>query len=366
MPIERSRDIDLRSPEVCAFLLDENAPLYDDKSERTPGYFNSGERKQLRFTEPTSDGLVLYSSIKRRYEVFERASNMQVSTGRTITRVDHKLKLEIYAGLLLKDGITEEHKLAVLDAFQDFDASRGDIDEVETSLIQSGVPSSAYRVFLSYLLRRTSPPSHNTEHDDAFKASVRENEVYDLRQVGRDLASCDVPDLDLDSTERVVPVPDPEIPDIGLQTISDSLSAERERDCENVVPTRHRVGTLFQYPEWKIKWVLKEIRIGPCRIMKTKLPELWTRTTKKVLYAIVISPKDAQGVFEKIFLRCLKTSTIVGGLLLLVTWGNFATALSAFKISMHGCLATNIPDAMKRCIVPELVIVTDKNPWTPV
>ena len=192
--------------------------------------------------------------------------------------------------------------------------------------------------------------------------SASESEINRIRPIGKTTESCNVPDLNLDISGRQEEVDDPNDSN-GLGAIGERLGSER--DCEGLVPTEHKIGTLFQYPEWKTKWVLKKIKVGRCSIMKTKVPVLYTRTTKKVLYSFVLSPKDARRLLERVFLNCMENSALVGGLLLLVTGGNFATAISAFKITMEVCLSTKVPDSIKRCLIPDLGILTEKSGWTP-
>lgn len=93
--------------------------------------------------------------------------------------------------------------------------------------------------------------------------------------------------------------------------------------------------------------------------MRTKLPELWTRTRKNVLYGFVLSPSDFTRILSQMFTDCMVQSAVVGGLLALVTGGNFATAVAAFKFSIESCLRYKIVDTMKECIISDLIIRTD-------
>lgn len=362
MPIQRFLDVDLQSEPVCEFLKNPNAEPYDAKFESMNGYEDTGKRKNLAYSEPSTSEILLHTAIVRNYEIYDRETGMQVSTGRTITRLDHRLNLDAYALLLVKSGISDEHRTTVEEAFKNYNPGKGDVDAVESALVLQGIPIGAYQVLLSFKLTRVAEPVLDDTHDRAFKSIARQSEQHDVRQIGRDAETCDVPDIDLDETDRTVVVQDPDRPSKGLAEIGERLGAER--DCHGLEPTEHRVGTLFQYPEWKIKWVMKDVKIGHCRIVRTKLPELWTRTTKKVLYCFVLSSRDAKRLLEKVFLNCMETSAIVGGLLLLVTGGNFATALAAFKYSMETCLATKVPDSIKRCLISDLAILTDHDSWS--
>jgi hypothetical protein len=108
---------------------------------------------------------------------------------------------------------------------------------------------------------------------------------------------------------------------------------------------------------------MRDVRIGRCKITRTKVPVLETRTTKKVLYSYVLSPPEIQTFLERVFLDCMETSAVTAGLLMLVTGGDFPAAVAAFKIAMAACLANKIKDDYKKCIIPDLAIIIEHNEW---
>lgn len=361
MPIQRFLDIDLLSDPVCKFLKDHATSTYDAEFEALDGFEDTGPQKPLPNSEAETHNIRLYTAIIREYEIYDLQTSMQVSMGRTVTRIDHPLTLDAYAILLLKSDVSDSDRTAISDTFDRYKPGVDDVDAVESSLVQQGVSIGAYQVLLSFKLTRQKAPVLDSAHDNAFKYMATRSERYGVRQIGPDQETCQVPNIDLDETDRTVVVADPDAPRGGLTEIGNRIGAARK--CEGLEPTEHEIGTLFQYPEWKIEWVMKDVKIGRCRIMRTKLPELWTRTTKKVLYSFVLSPSDARLLLKRVFLNCMETSAIVGGLLLLVTGGNFPTALAAFKLSMEACLSTKVPDAIKKCLIPDLAILTTKGKW---
>lgn len=374
MPIQRLFSIDLESDEICNFLKDHSQREYDyalgeATSIQIDEYYDTNKRKELKFSHPTERclnaerDLTLHTRITKKYEILETSTNMQVSFAETYTRVDHALSLSLYALLLIKKNLNKKLSTQIENVFENYRPGEDDVDGIEQKLVRAGVEISDYQVFLSFKLKRNDGPTSETGHDDEFRRNATGSELNRIKQICEE-ETCSVPDLDLDQTGRTQQVSDPNIPDDGLQQIGDIISAGRE--CEGLVPTEHRIGTLFQYPEWKIKWEVTNIRIGRCTIVKTKLPILYTRTTKKVLYAFVLSPSDTKQLLERLFVSCMKDSAIVGGLLLLITGGNFATALTAFKISMKACLSSRVPDSIKRCLIPDLAILTDRGTWTKV
>lgn len=365
MPIQRVLNIDLESDKICTFLIDRKDREFDNglveaESIAQSEYVGIGKPKDLAYADSGNRSINLYTCIRRKYEILEVSTGMQVSLAETFIRITHPLFLSLYAFLLVKKGLDEQKKTLIKDAFDGYLLGRDEVDKVEERLVRKGVGVSDYQVFLSFKLTRTGDLVYEKRHDDEFIGHATQAAINEVREI-EETESCLVPDLNLDVTGRVQEVDNVDFPDDGIKDFGNKIS--NAKDCNGVVPTSHKVGTLYQYPEWKLEWKMKKVKIGKCTILKIKLPVLHSRTTKRVLYAIVLSTKEAKEFLERLFINCMEKSVIVGGLLLLVTGGNFATALAAFKLSMKACLASKVPENIKRCLIPELAIVTERRRW---
>lgn len=370
MPIQRLLSLDLESQEVCKFLKDHSKQDFEygdkDAAFTMPEYIDTGKNKPIEFTGPKSNHVTLYTCLQSEYEVYKKNNNMQVALGTTLTRISHDLTISLYAFLYIRRDMEQEKIGKIEEAFMNYDPGRDDVDEIEQRLMDQGFKISDYHVFLSFKLTRTNEPQFDYSHDEAFRKQARESNLHGLRKLTCSKI-CAMPNMNLDEdkTGRVQKVEDTNTPTDGLQKLADIVSRD-SRDCYGLVPTPYRIGTLYQYPEWKIEWVVREFKIGDCTVMKTKIPVLYTRLTKKVLYGLVLSPKDTKELLEKLFLSCIRDSAIAGGIVFLVTGGNFATALSAFKYIVTTCLSTRVPDKIAKCLFPELVIFSKKGDWSKV
>ena len=120
-----------------------------------------------------------------------------------------------------------------------------------------------------------------------------------------------------------------------------------------------RVGTIFAWPEFRINWERKSIKIGCARI-SIKVPYLQRRTGKKVLMATVAYP-DAGVIFEKIILRCLTEAAISSALVGLIT-AQAQLALVAFKTYLENCVKMHATRYVE-CLVPKLYVVREASSW---
>ena len=376
MPIQKFIDIDLESRDVCEFLKDHDQTEFDYGlgGVQLSGHDNTGEKKCLTKTD-----ILLHTCIRKKYNVYDTALHMYVGSGKTITRVDHPLKLSLYALLYVKEGLDESKLERIKDAFLNYVPESNSPDQeanhLESSLLTKGdIVAGDYQVILSYKLSRIEAISFEDAHDSEFvlQATGGEEKTNYVNLATLAEESCVVPDINLDNTGRVHEVANdmsticPDVLDEkAREAVSPaSLSIAKKQDCQDLAIVEHRIGTLFNYPEWRVIWKMREIELGPCRIAKTKLPVLQTRTTKKVLYGtIVVSTADVTDILRNLLVSCMKESAIVGGLVLLIAGGDFATALNAFGISMRACIVAGVPDIVKRCLIPDLAILTDRGTW---
>lgn len=120
-----------------------------------------------------------------------------------------------------------------------------------------------------------------------------------------------------------------------------------------------RVGTIFAWPEFRIRWERKSIKIGCARI-SFKVPYLERRTGKKALMVTVAYP-DAGIIFEKIILKCLGEAAISSAVIGLLTT-RVEVALVAFKTYFEACVSSHATRYIE-CLVPKLTVVREASSW---
>ena len=111
--------------------------------------------------------------------------------------------------------------------------------------------------------------------------------------------------------------------------------------------------------EWKTKCVLK---IGGKCVTKTKIPQLFRRSTKMVLQAKVCWPgeDDIRNAVED----CAKQA-VAAGVLAGVFTGSLSAAAAALKTYLVGCLKAKGIELAEQVSV-DLDILKEKGPWKPV
>ncbi len=146
-----------------------------------------------------------------------------------------------------------------------------------------------------------------------------------------------------------------------LEEISDQVAGNLNCD-DHYISKNHRVVTIFQWPEFKVEWYSRKIKIG-CATIEIKLPKLRTRTRKKVLYAnVVVALRDANDTLKNIVGDCALDSALVGGVVGIVMW-NFAAALAAFRVLFENCVHMKVGQHLT-CLVPSLVLITEGTEWS--
>ena len=118
-----------------------------------------------------------------------------------------------------------------------------------------------------------------------LKPIIEEMKFIGIEESGRTRVSR-VDEVDDGAIEVDDPEDTSDFPRIIGQVIERSPSM---RECEGIKSDHKRIGTVLQYPEFRIVWKRKTIKIG-CVKLTIKYPQLQTRTTKRVLYAILAYP----------------------------------------------------------------------------
>ena len=371
MPIQRNIYADLQSDAVCDFLKKHSEQQYDEDFDRDywlveQGYeLSQSPVKDMTDSIDLTKEILLYTCINNKYTI-KKNNNGDFAVGETKTRVNHALTFSPYAILLYKQDLDRSEKTIIQNAFDTFSPGVDDVDAAETDLLSQGIALSDYQVLLSFKLNRSKEVTFEDGQDRAFREHLGD-EYEIITTQSEEVCPCDSSNFDIAAGPRRIERDNPDdadAPDELFEEILDNVVGDVP--CKILRPVKKKAGTLFKYPEWKIVWVMKEIRIGPCKLMKTKLPQLYTRVSQVNLYAISFAEEQLLPFFLKILENCLIRSAIASALLTLVTGGNFLTAVAAFKIAMQACVSTQIADRFLKCIIFELAIVTDKSPWRPV
>jgi hypothetical protein len=364
MPIQRVADIDLQSEQVCRFLNRGDESYDDFRNTEFVFEFDQAAYEEIppaidlpaHETVPdNTQEICLYSAVQVSVEVRDRATDAHQDFGIMIEHVAHPMILGSSAHLFLDRTLQGNRRDQIVQAFTSFVVGRDDIEDLETTLVTGG-RSSDYYIVLSWTLTRRGPPVRDVSQEDTMRRSIPEQWKLVL-SAGE--PCCDAPDLDYGEIVVVRDADHPE-PELGQKAAQD----HRVKECLDLVTTAHRVGTLLTYPETKTEWEMKTIRIGRCRLGKTRLPQVYRRTSKKALYAYIISPQTAVNHYKKTFENAIEDALkLLPSLVWMVVKGDLSGAKSAFKEFANDLLDKTIPDDVRKCVIPELDIVTEHGDW---
>jgi|GEM_PF-2296879 len=119
----------------------------------------------------------------------------------------------------------------------------------------------------------------------------------------------------------------------------------------------YEIAKIAEWPEFKIEWRRKRIKIGCTRITIT-YPVLRTRKATLRFFIYFKVPKSITTAAFNIAKYCGKSSALKGGVIGIVS-GNLALAIAAFKASFKDCVKREI----KKCIYPGLFTVKVVTGW---
>lgn len=363
MPIQREISPDLQAPEVCEFLRS-GGPNYSQESAATSewsaeGYdFVTGGKRLL-----AEQKQAMRTYISRQVEVYTRAKRLLLSS--TITdAVDHNISLKIYALLFAKKGLDPKLVAEMKSVFQKTDFSDPAlIATAETYIINFGAKIDDYQIIPIFELDRLSSAEDLGINLKAFVDQMkgykdeRGNAIYTIKVLDTVKYECDAPTNAHDDADTIeAPVDDPG------KAIGDYEQGQ-DHPCDGLVLTLHRIGTAFQYYEWKTVMEVREIRVGKCRIMKTKIPITYSRITKQALWCYTMTEDQLKRNLEKAIISCLISAAEETGALALVTGGlGLEAAATAFANACQECLESKVSDTVK-CLFSKLKLVAETSDW---
>lgn len=364
MPIQRDISPELQSMEVCHFLKNQYENSTDNKVDAVsdvknrgfePSYQSDRQVGQKKLTLP------IYQT--RKVKLLSPAGRLIRDC--EITDVEfHPVNLEIYSTLYLKTGIDKNSQAEIESVFNKTPMDGDEIEKAEQALSDAGISNLIYEVILYYSLVRDGQPRISSINYDNFLKQMR-----DLKDDSRNSLYVVVPHGDgtRECEYRNVSFPDDEVLEVGdvekPHREVEEEAREKHRKCEGLEITDHRIGTAFQIHEFKIEWEMRDVRVGRCRIMRTKLPILYSRVRKYALWGMAMTRAETKRNAEKAIEGCLILAAVNTAALAIVTGGlGLAAAVQAFVASAFVCLETKISDVVT-CFFVELKLVSEDGDW---
>lgn len=372
MPTEVSASIDLDRPEVIEFasstepsltdpdLTDKQAQIVSD-GFRATGKTRPGPAKDLVDTVPIdpktgTNGVVgiTYAEILT-YDLVDIPDDEIRS--QVETQIIHCQPVEffIWHELFVADDATKEEEAKIISAFEEY-VDGPDVNPNDFAS-ESGIAADSYEAISYFELRKIGPKQSDQSQDDEMNGYYQNSETQKLV-----LRSARRVEEVLERDDGSFEVADPENAQPIKGIISEIIESSPAMVCEGVTHTQRRVGTLIQYPEFKIRWRRVRIKVGCVRI-SIKVPQLMTRTAKRVLYAVLAHEVHLDRIVLRILLHCLQkaaTSASIAGL----ATANIKIAAVAFKAVFSECVNEQLLGYV-RCLLPELILLKEAGGWRP-
>ncbi len=159
-------------------------------------------------------------------------------------------------------------------------------------------------------------------------------------------------------TRNVREVEQPKTADSVADNIIDEILTELvPSECISMVQRRHRLLTLYSWPEFKIVWKKKRIKVGCSKII-IYYPVLMVRISRMVFYVYYSLPTHVDLFILKIAETCAIRSALGAGIIGIIM-SNPAVAIAAFKGLFKRCLEQEI----KSCVNSGLLTVRETGSW---
>jgi hypothetical protein len=365
MPIQRDIVPDFQNAEVCNFLKNYASTSYSEETAvqakwQAQGYVAVVGAKKMIPESERQMNLRTFSSHQCRIRT---QAGRLLRTMTISDPVDHNLKMRIFALLFVKKELRAELVAAIKDAFSRTNPGP-DVGTAETALIKAGASVDDYQVVLILELQRLRGPE---ELQINLKTFLQQTKSYTdrngklLYRIEVDEAAineCDLPPKSFDDKD-IIKTHDANHPENDILNFENG----QHHPCDGLEITPHRIGTAFQYYEWKVQWEVRPITIGPCQIMMTKIPIIYSRIRKEALWCYAMTEPQLKRNIEKAIIDCLISAAEETAVLAIVTGGlGLEAAAAAFCSACQDCLESKVSDAVV-CLFTSLKLLAEIGDW---
>lgn len=178
-----------------------------------------------------------------------------------------------------------------------------------------------------------------------------------LKLTGTHPTSEDQPTSDPTNTREVPDVNDSNATDT---IIDDILRTVISPDCGTMAKKKIRLLTLFSWPEFRVVWKSKSIKVGCARIT-ISYPQIQIRISRMVFFVYYKLPRNIDRTVFKIAETCAVRSALTSAIIGALTT-NLPVAIASFKKLFIKCMEKE----MKKCLYPGLLLLKEvERDWRP-
>ena len=342
MAIQRDHRVDFGSPEIQAFVLDQQRQEWFEKSTPPAGFSGSGATPKLSGridSDPSARAIRLPFCVVETYNVMEGSTpgspGLTVGSFDVNVPVEQPVTVEIYADLFVRDGTSDAAKAAIIAAFGAFDPVGGqDPDDYMASALRgdANLQPSMFRTNLFARVRKGGAPIEHAEERDRKLApyyGAGPGSVWDRAGgerkfqgdpgyfVQRKLSA------KLVATRTVPSIPaEPATPyriEAPAAEFDQALDQRVNREAENASCSgdqyqiqKWKIATLLTFPEFMVIWRDLDIDIGCGVHVVLSYPVLQVRWSDLTLYAFARYPSDLGKLIENAVTDCAWKSALAG------------------------------------------------------
>jgi hypothetical protein len=310
--------------------------------------------------------LSIFTCKKYTYRIFKQNSGYSTTTINVPVR--HYIKIESFINLFVSNKASEEQIEIMKDAFSNADSLNPDISGIIAKIQNLGISDDLYWVVPAYDVNR-----YKIKEDDiALNRLISLTDPDMVAEYFRDTTLSKIPLRDWLSKnplniikESVVhkiacePIDKDPLREVSnVSEIDDAVervnAISRPLDCGELEEKhREKLAVLAEYPEFKIVWKKKRIKIG-CSRITIEYPQLQIRWSREELFFSLSGTKDLTQLIRNVAIECGILSFAIAGAVGYIT-GNFKVALKAFKVAMTYCLERRLIE-LPSCLNGELFI----------
>ncbi len=383
MPTETTLNIDLDDPKIIAFVSSSETKMVDPTYEGRKKFvldsgFEETEKKRpgppfnpdahvpiIENSDPPTNGYIgIVAAEIKTYDLYEKddQGNFSKFVSKVETQLVHSqhISIAIWHQLFVSKTLSEDEKDRYKEVFENFvfdDTVKPDPNDYAFG---NAISANMYEAPAFFEITKVGGTKINDSQDKAIRDyySQGDNEgkfkLVFVRSRFEEVREIDDGSYD---------VADPDDSDSANDIVDQIIGPGPAETCEHLEYKNQRVATLISYPEFKIVWRRVVIKVGCVRI-SIKVPQLWYRNSKRVLYAVIAHKIDVSAIVENVIVHCLKSAALKGTLAGLVT-ANPAVGAAAFKAAFKECVTNQLLEYLK-CLFAELVVLKEKDRWKPV
>jgi len=379
MPLNFDTRLSFSDPEILRFLEDDHAAPVHAIEPDLGSQFDHDAADRRPSGEPTSHTQEVVFLVEEKYRLLENENGVGVH--KVIVALKHDVGIKVDYWLFLRSSNLSEAEIAhVRDRFHAYDpAQHGEDVEAWMRANLEGIDENDFEVEPCLTLHKHSqvaqdhdasqrkalfallgiggsnpPPSTIHAVGDYSLTNWAQGRNLKLVLMGRELVADDSD-----------PPANPDSAVLGdaddLQQVSAAIDAIVDHiipgECGQMRLEQIKLLTLAAWPEFKIEWHQKRIKIG-CSRITISVPVLRIRITKLVFYVYFKVPVHIDRFIITIARTCAVRSALTSAVIGVVT-SNIGAAVASFVPLFKRCIEQEI----RNCLHPGLLLATEPGPW---